>query len=214
MVLLCIRAEHRKWRFGYAWFGCRRPRQSGLGGMLLLGAHALHAEQLVLRAVIALFFYFHFFAPQVAHHGVLLRDCVVAEALGEAELAAVREFLDQRTHPPFGISRGFLGAAAKVHVVLHLEPAHSFVENSQFFIDGHVFCLPLRGEAEYITKRVAPCAAGGTGIRAGNPGLSRKRMWRPVANPASKVAMAKKIRVAIADDHAVLRESLALLLEA
>ena len=36
MVLLCIRAEHRKWRFGDAWFDCRRPSQSGLGGMLLL----------------------------------------------------------------------------------------------------------------------------------------------------------------------------------
>src|SRR5215467_8944344 len=95
--------------------------QGSFGGMLLFCAHALDTQHGILRPPITFLLNAQFLLPQSGKQSVFLLDRVETKALAEAHVLAVRMFLEQVLEPPFKLSGWLLGAAAEIHVILHLE---------------------------------------------------------------------------------------------
>src|SRR5215471_8855715 len=111
--------------------------QGSFRGMLLFWAQALDAQHRILRPPITLLLNAQFLLPQSGKESVFLLDGIETKALAEAHVLTVGMFFEQVLEPPFKFSGRLLGAAAEIHVVLHLETSNVVVKLVKIFVNSH-----------------------------------------------------------------------------
>jgi hypothetical protein len=107
-----------------------------LSFMLFVGAQALDSQDGILRPAIAFFLDDELLLPQGVVKRVALLDGGIAVPLGLIHAVTVRELFQQVLDLPFHVGGWFFGAAAKIHVVLDLQPAQLVFEHVEFFVNG------------------------------------------------------------------------------
>src|SRR5579859_491357 len=98
-------------------------------------ADALYAQDGVLRPAVAFFLDQQLLLPQRVIKRIALLDGGVTKSLGVVHATPALDLLEQRLDLPLDVGRRLLRPAAKVHVVLHLEPAKLVFQQRQIFID-------------------------------------------------------------------------------
>src|ERR1051326_2551555 len=103
--------------------------------MFFVRSQALDSQHRILRAAIAFFFDDELLLPERVIERIALLDGGIAEPLGIIHAVAVRKLLEQVLDFPFDIGWWFLGAPAKIHVILDLQPAQLVFEQVKFFVN-------------------------------------------------------------------------------
>src|SRR5262249_33577280 len=149
-----------------------------------------------------------FLLPQGVIERVLLLHGGVAEPLPEIHSAPIRKLTEQVLNFPLDIRRRFLRSPAEVDVVFHFQAANLVLQYGQFFINGQ--------EKNSIQGNAGQSKAGLYHRNQRPQPTPRYRQFIGLwiaSNPRMSPATSKgRVRIIIADDHAVLRESLSALL--